>query len=102
MSQQQIAKTIIDQLEQSFNMVVMGKKVSIFAYIGAKKGTFVYDDNSVMFIVPKRQKIIITLNGNDLYDVDLYNLNKFEYEKQVKDIYADQLKDTVFSLLGVN
>jgi len=32
----------------------------------------------------------------------LYNLNTFEYEKQIKGVYASQLKDTVFSLLGIN
>lgn len=96
------AKTILEQLEQSFDMTVNGRKVSILSYIGVKQNTIVYDENMIMFQVPKRKKIIITLNGSDLYDIDLYSLKKFDYEKRVKDVYAEQLKDTVFSLLGID
>jgi hypothetical protein len=95
-----IPTIILQQLEESFDMTVNDSKVSIFAYIGVKK-PFVYDENMVMFEVPKRKKIIITLNDEDLYDVDLYSLKTFDYEKRVKGVYAFQLKDTVFSLLGI-
>jgi hypothetical protein len=96
----EIPKIIIQQLEEQFDMTVNGSKVSIFAYIGAKQ-PFVYDENMVMFEVPKRKKIIITLNGNDLYNVELYSLKTFSYEEQAIDIFARNLKDTVFSLLGI-
>lgn len=97
-----IETTIIDQLQESFKMTVNGNRVSVFSYIGAQKDSLVMLGDGIMFIVPKRKKIIITLNGNDLYNVSLYNLRKFEYEKEVKDVYASQLLNTVFELLGVN
>ena len=71
-----VAKTIMEQLEQGFNMTIdlngTRKNVSFFKFVGASD--LVYDDQSLMFFAhgpkyPHKVKIVISLNVDDLYDV---------------------------------
>jgi hypothetical protein len=93
----EIAKTIIEQLGGTGRLSVM---------IGAN--AFVADTNNVMFGFKgcrKFNKIRITLNGLDLYDVELmkYSPSKLEITKTetVENVYADQMKELIEDRTGL-
>lgn len=95
----EIAQTIMQQLEASFNMVLMGRKVSIFAYIGAKKLGFINDGEGLIINLKNNKHIVIELNAMDTYDVKYFG--QFKVIKESNDVYAENLKDVLFSMLGI-
>lgn len=99
-----IAKGIIADIEAGYNLKInIGgtvHKVSFFRTIGAEK--LVYTDNSLMFTAKRGKgrlpvRSVITLNEMDTYNIEFYTIRKFEAKKikEVKDVYNDQLADTL-------
>ena len=66
------------------------------AMTGAKQ--FVWDDDRMIFRIPKAKdginKVVITLNAKDLYDVDYYRIRGVKATKvrSSKDLYDDMLQ----------
>lgn len=101
MTSQEVAKSIIEQLEYNFGLTINGHKVSFLSYIGAKK-PFTYTNNGLQIIVPNKKKLLIELNGLDLYNVSLYDYKYFRYDEFIKDIGVGELRDTILRMLGVD
>ena len=114
----EVAQTIMEQVLYTFSeelsldeAVKYGdKKLNFFQIANASQ--YVYDENSIMFRVqtPKLDgKVIIKLNGMDLYDIEfwivgVYDKEPYIYSKQVKeinDIYCDQLGQILKEELGL-
>lgn len=81
-----VANTILEQLG--------GNRFSCMT--GAKN--FVGGENMLMFSITKANgginKVRITLNANDLYDVEFFKMGKFDYKviAEQSDVYADSLR----------
>ena len=83
------AQTVVSQL---------GGAGRLKAMIGAKNFIQSQADNYLQFqfmsgAKNKANRIRITLNANDLYDIKFYNVRKFEekVKEEFSDIYCDQL-----------
>lgn len=66
-----------------------------------------YSDESFGFYVNGSKtrpgaRIEIRINGNDLYDIDLFRVENtmVVYDEQLKNIYAEQLVDVIDGLVG--
>jgi len=92
----EVAKTILSQIKAS-------DKMAMFAW-GAKN--LIDIEDGLMFnssgMVKNKGYITITLNGNDLYDVTLGKVLKFEYEElvRVEDVFVENLVETVDKMVG--
>ena len=96
-----IAMTILSQIEATYNATINmnGKthNISALKTMGAKD--IVYGKDFVQFKVqgaPDFNKFVIKLNENDLYDIEMWNIEvstDFICEKvdEYNDIYAEQL-----------
>lgn len=86
---------------------VIGSTSRLTVMIGAKD--FVAIDNGLQFGLKRASKginkIIIKLNGLDLYDIELgnYSSRKFEYKTKeiINNVYCDQLKEILESETGL-
>lgn len=86
---------------------VIGSQGKLATMIGAKD--FVAIDNGLQFGLKRKankiNKIVIKVNGLDLYDVEFGNftMSKLEYKtvSKVENIYADQLKSLIEQKLGL-
>ena len=95
MTELNVAHTILSQLGPTFSLMT-----------GAKD--FVGSSNSLTFRLPKGAKrninsVKITLNGNDLYDVDFVRIwgTKLTPISRHTDIYFDMLQDLFESETGL-
>lgn len=95
----QVAETIIQQLESSFSMILMGRKVSLFTYIGTKKLGFINDGAGLIINLKNNKHIVIELNAMDTYDIKYFG--QFKVLKEQQDVYVENLKDVLFSMLGI-
>ena len=100
MTSDTIAKGIMSDIQAGFNMGlnISGTihKISFFKFCGSDKLTAL--DNGLMFNVKRGKgrvqvRSVITLNGNDTYDIEFYTVRQFESKKinEVHDVYSDQL-----------
>ena len=113
MSDPFVAEQIIEQVEAFFNLDVnvngQVHRISFFKMVGALSGgrKMVYDDNSLMFFVDTAKlqgKVIIKLNGMDLYDVEFWKHKDLVGDKPTKvvnDVFFDQLTNILREELGV-
>lgn len=73
---------------------------AVLARVGARG--FVASEDAVWFFVlrGRSRKILIRLNANDLYDVEVWRLRKGEATREwrVENVYADSLGETVEAL----
>jgi len=94
--QMEIARTILSQI----NVL---DKMAMCAW-GAKD--LVGMEDGLMFkssgLVRNKGKVIIKLNGNDLYDVTFGKVLKFEYKElvRVEDVFVENLVETVDNMVG--
>lgn len=110
MTSQEVARTIIDQIEQGYNLRInIGgtvHKISFFKTIGAIN--LGYDENTLKFTARLGKGrpniiVVIKLNSMDLYDIEFFILRKFECKsiKAINDVYADNLTQVLISELGL-
>lgn len=91
----QVAQTILDQLG--------GQRFSTMT--GAKN--YVGSDNSLMFMIGRNQskanKVRVTLNADDLYDVEFFSIRGVNVTKKAErsNVFADQLRDVFTSVTGM-
>lgn len=101
-----VAMTILNQIEQTYNgTVVFGegeaRKISALRLMGAKD--FLYGKDFVQFKVQGAKdfnKVKITLNSKDLYDIELYNVWVGPEEPFVVCDKIDEYNDVFFEELG--
>jgi len=83
----EVGRTILEQLGGNRFLAMTGAKP-----IGIKNGLKL---QLKMTTVKIGKNLEITLNGNDLYDLAFYNIDKKTYDKvvkkEIKDLYCDQL-----------
>jgi hypothetical protein len=91
-----IAKTILSQIKALDSM-------ALWAW-GAKD--LVAMEDGLMFkssgMVKNKGKVIIKLNGRDLYDVTFGKIRKFEYKElaRVEDVFVEDLISTIDGMVG--
>ena len=103
--QQAIAKTIIDQIN-----AVGPAFPRIMQMIGAKQPVFLHEESLItegdyirgglMFMLPRKYKIIVELTAMDTYTVSLGKINGIDYRtiQTVEDVYCDTLGHVVHDL----
>lgn len=71
--------------------------VSVLMSVGYQPKTLVYDVDYLKFKVSRRFWLVVKLNGNDLYDVEVAVVYKSEYQvcEQVLDVPAERLSEIV-------
>lgn len=96
---QEIARTILNQ---------MGGQNKIAAMTGAGKGArmFIAIENGVQFgfgLNNSMNRVIIKLNGSDLYDIEFWKIGKKTCKKvkEYNDVYCDMLVDIFESTTGL-
>lgn len=100
MSDMSIAKEIMNQLN------ILSKK-QIWAMFGLKKGSLVGGENYLQFQVGKNSsggnRIKIELNGNDLYNISVFKIVKFEVKivKSENDVYAEDMVKVLEQMTGM-
>jgi len=97
MSNLQIAKTIHQQMYALDTNAMMCMGVNQF--IG---GEDFLQFKASGCNVKRGGRVRVTLNGLDLYDVEVYRVAKLEKRtiKEVKDVYAEDLVNTIFEIIG--
>ena len=92
-----VAKTILEQLGGQKFIVMTGAKN--FFYVGSNGLTFKIGRNKT-----RANTIVIKLNSKDLYDMELYridrNANEFKIS-EANDVYCDQLQEIFTSETGL-
>ena len=114
----QVAETMIDQIREGFaqriNIGGTEFRADFFKMTGAKD--LVYDENMLMFKVPstdKFNKIKITLNEMDTYDIEFWITGTIDRDpyvimdkvNEIKDVYCDELGEILArecGLIGAN
>jgi|TARA_Y100000034_G_scaffold132845_1_gene196821 hypothetical protein len=92
---QRIAQTIIAQLGGNMFAVMTGSKM------------FISIDNGVQFNIGRNSlkcnKITITLNGNDYYDVTYWSIRgvSIKIKREVTDIFAGTLRQEIEEATGL-
>ena len=92
----EIAKTILSQIKTLDRMAMCAW--------GAKD--LVGMEDGLMFkssgMVRNKGKVMIKLNGNDLYDVTFGKIRKYEYKElaRVEDVFVENLVETVDKMVG--
>jgi hypothetical protein len=90
--EQETSRTILNQIQAVIVYTIDGAKIHPLEYMGAED--FVYDKNGLMFMVRGSMdfnKVIIKLNGRDLYDVELWDIvhTRYDIESNMIDEYND-------------
>lgn len=93
----QVAQTILKQ---------MGGVGKLQAMIGAKQFVSLNEPPGVQFGFSNRKgpnKVVIKLNGKDLYDVEFWKIKKFDFNKvdEANDVYAEHLKSVFEEATGL-
>jgi len=92
----EVAKTILSQIKTLDRMAMCAW--------GAKD--LVGMEDGLMFkssgMVRNKGKVMIKLNGNDLYDVTFGKIRKYEYKElaRVEDVFVENLVETVDKMVG--
>jgi hypothetical protein len=97
MSTQQNTKEIIEQLKES---KIHG--FNFFIYTGIKKILSNSDGDLILKLPsdsPKYNSVVIKLDVSDTYTLEFYK--KYDLKNTVKDIYVDQLAETITRETGV-
>lgn len=91
-----VAKTILSQIKTLDSM-------ALWAW-GAKD--LVAMEDGLMFkssgMVKNKGKVIVKLNGKDLYDVTFGKIRKFEYKElaRIEDVFVEDLVATIDGMVG--
>lgn len=91
-----VAKTILSQIKTLDSM-------ALWAW-GAKD--LVAMEDGLMFkssgMVKNKGKVVVKLNGKDLYDVTFGKIRKFEYKElaRIEDVFVEDLVATIDGMVG--
>lgn len=91
-----VAKTILSQIKTLDSM-------ALWAW-GAKD--LVAMEDGLMFkssgMVKNKGKVVVKLNGKDLYDVTFGKIRKFEYKElaRIEDVFVEDLVTTIDGMVG--
>ena len=102
-----IAATILSQIEATYHgtIEVDGEKSKISALKLMGASNFLYDKKSVQFSVKTNKnadfnRVVIKLNGKDLYDIELWNVRIFDEEPYLINDKVDEFNDIYSEQLG--